>query len=44
MEPGRVTRSFVLPNGHELLGQTLWLQVEEIGGSRVLNCQVVTPP
>ena len=44
MAPGRVTRSFVLPNGQELLGQPLWLQVEEIGGKRVLNYQVVTQP
>jgi hypothetical protein len=44
MAPGRATRSFVLPNGQELLGQPLWLQVEEIGGARVLNYQVIPPP
>ena len=29
--------TFVLPRGEELIGQKLWLQAEEIGGSRVLN-------
>jgi hypothetical protein len=33
----RTTVAFVLPRGEELIGQKLWLQVEEIGGSRVLN-------
>jgi hypothetical protein len=33
----RTTLTFVLPRGEELIGQKLWLQAEEIGGSRVLN-------
>ena len=33
----RTTMTFVLPRGEELIGQKLWLQAEEIGGSRVLN-------
>lgn len=32
-----VTLKFELPRGEELIGQPLWLRVEEIGGSRVLN-------
>lgn len=33
----RTTILFVLPRGEELIGKKLWLQVEEIGGVRVLN-------
>ena len=33
----RTTMIIVLPRGEELIGQKLWLQAEEIGGSRVLN-------
>lgn len=36
----RITLVFVLPRGEELVGQNLWLRVEEIGGARVLNCTV----
>jgi hypothetical protein len=31
------TLVFVLPKGEELIGQKLWLRVEEVGGPRVLN-------
>ncbi|MHB0956501.1 MAG: hypothetical protein ACYC0X_10155 [Pirellulaceae bacterium] len=44
MAPGRITRSFMLPDGQELLGQPLWFRVEEIGGSRGLNYQINTQP
>ncbi|HZN35887.1 MAG TPA: hypothetical protein VFB80_18785 [Pirellulaceae bacterium] len=33
----RTTLTYVLPRGEELIGKKLWLQAEEIGGSRVLN-------
>jgi hypothetical protein len=42
--PGRAARTFVLPNGRELLGKTLWLRAEEIGGTRVLNYRVGAEP
>jgi hypothetical protein len=38
---GRITNNYILPNGKELLGQTLWLRAEEIDGVRVLNDHVV---
>ena len=38
---GGNTSMFVLPNGEELLGRTLWLRAEEIGGDRILNYHVV---
>lgn len=34
---GANVKTYVLPNGEELLGQTLWLRAEEIYGNRVLN-------
>lgn len=42
--PEGTTKQFVLPNGKELLGTTLWLRIEEIGGSRILNRQIVATP
>ncbi len=33
----RASLVFVLPRGEDLVGQKLWLRVEEIGGARVLN-------
>lgn len=41
---GRITNTFVLPNGRELLGKTLWLRAEEVGGDRLLNYRVVAEP
>lgn len=38
---GRHTVTFLLPQGDELVGETLWLRAEEIGGPRVLNSTVV---
>ena len=38
---GRHTLTFVLPQGESLVGETLWLRAEEIGGPRVLNSTVV---
>jgi hypothetical protein len=34
---GRTTNVFVLPQGSELVGRTLGLRAEEIGGARILN-------
>ncbi len=42
--PGRVTHTFKLLDGEELLGKTLWLRVEELGGNRLMNYQVVAQP
>ncbi|MBP89433.1 MAG: hypothetical protein CMJ64_22435 [Planctomycetaceae bacterium] len=41
---GATTIVFAFPNGEELLGDTLWLRVEEIDGSRILNHQVIASP
>jgi hypothetical protein len=38
---GRTTNRFVLPNGRELIGKTLWLRAEEINGARILNEKIV---
>jgi hypothetical protein len=38
---GRHTVTFLIPQGDSLIGQTLWLRAEEIGGPRVLNSTVV---
>jgi hypothetical protein len=41
---GATTIVFAFPDGEELLGDTLWLRVEEIDGSRILNHQVIARP
>lgn len=41
---GRHTFVYRFPRGEELLGKTLWLRVEEIGGSRILNYRIVASP
>ncbi|MDA1053338.1 MAG: hypothetical protein O3C40_23045 [Planctomycetota bacterium] len=38
---GATTVLFMFPNGEELLGETMWLRVEEIDGPRILNHQIV---
>ena len=38
---GTTTIVFILPNGKELLGETMWLRVEEIDGPRILNHQII---
>ncbi|WP_254507165.1 hypothetical protein [Anatilimnocola floriformis] len=38
---GRHTLTFILTQGESLVGETLWLRAEEIGGTRVLNSTVV---
>ncbi len=35
------TNLYILPDGHQLLGKTLWLRAEEVGGSRILNYRFV---
>lgn len=42
--PGRATTTFVLPRGKELIGKTLWVRAEEIGGPRLLNYTVTAEP
>lgn len=38
--PGRNVQTYRFPRGEELLGKTLWLRAEEIGGSRILNYRI----
>lgn len=38
---GEDVHVYHLPGGKELVGKTLWLQAEEVGGSRVLNYRFV---
>ncbi|MDP6555028.1 MAG: hypothetical protein QGG71_10195 [Pirellulaceae bacterium] len=38
---GRQTTRFLIPDGKELIGLTLGLRAEEIGGARVLNSHIV---
>ena len=35
--PDRDEKLYRLADGKELIGQTLWLRAQEIGGPRVLN-------
>lgn len=37
----RDRKLYRLPNGEELIGKTLWLRAEEMGGNRTLNRQLV---
>ncbi len=41
LKRGRHLSTYRLPDGAQLLGKTLWLRVEEIGGPRVLNYRFV---
>ncbi|MHB8901299.1 MAG: hypothetical protein ACYC6Y_21325, partial [Thermoguttaceae bacterium] len=41
---GRDLQTFRLPDGQELIGQTLWLKADEIGGGRGLNHQFQAQP
>jgi hypothetical protein len=41
---GSASHVFVLPDSRDLSGQSLWLRVEEIGGARTLNYEIVSPP
>ncbi len=38
---GTTLTIFTFPQGEELLGETLWLRVEEIDGARILNYQII---
>ncbi len=44
LQRGSVARTFRLSDGQKLVGKTLWLRAEEIGGSRVLNYRFVAQP
>lgn len=37
---GRLSKTYLLPNGEELVEKTIWLRAEEINGPRILNCRV----
>ena len=41
---GTDTKVYLLENGKELLGETLWLSADEIGGQRVLNYHFIARP
>jgi hypothetical protein len=41
---GRSTHSYSLPNGTELLGEPIWLRVEELRGGQIRNYRVVATP
>ena len=41
LAPGRDAEVYRFPDGRALLGQTLWLRAEEIGGPRILNYRFV---
>lgn len=41
---GRVTHSYALPNGTELLGEPIWLRVEELRGGQIRNYRVLATP
>ena len=41
---GATTVVFIFPDGKELIGDTLWLRVEEIDGPRILNHQFIAHP
>ncbi|MEJ5341071.1 MAG: hypothetical protein WHT09_05840 [Thermogutta sp.] len=38
--PGRTVHQYRFPRGKDLIGKTLWLRAEEIGGSRTLNYRI----
>ncbi|MGM0486436.1 MAG: hypothetical protein ACQESR_06710 [Planctomycetota bacterium] len=42
--PGQVTQTYTLRNGKELLGESLWLRVEELKGKRLYNYHVEVQP
>ncbi len=41
---GEDRKVYRLPRGSEIVGQTIWLRAEEIGGPRILNYRVLVDP
>lgn len=41
---GRTYATVRLPNGRDLIGETIWLRATEVGGPRVLNYRFVAEP
>lgn len=41
LPPGHDVKTYLLPKGSELMGRTLWIRAEELGGRRTLNHQFV---
>jgi len=41
---GEDRKVYRLPRGDEIVGQTLWLRAEEIGGPKILNYRVLVDP
>ena len=41
LQQGRDTKIYVLPDGKELIGKTLWVRAEEVDGDRVFNRRMV---
>ena len=44
LKPGRDQKLYRLPDGKQLIGQTLWLRADEIGGPRILNYRFQAEP
>jgi hypothetical protein len=44
LQQGSNAKIYRLGDGQKLLGKTLWVRAEEIGGSRVLNCRFQAKP
>ena len=41
---GTNTKSFVIPDGKDLIGKTIWVRAEEIAGERILNYRFEARP
>ena len=39
--PQRDTKRYRFPDGRELIGKTIWLRAEEIGGDRTFNYRFI---
>ncbi len=44
LKDGMVQQTYIFPDGEQLIGKTLWLRAEEIGGRRFINHRFVANP
>ena len=44
LPPGEDVQTYRIRNGDELLGQSLWLRAEELGGKRALSYRFIAEP
>ena len=42
--PGRITQTYALNNGRDLMGKTIWLRLEELDDGRLHNYHVAVEP